>query len=276
LNKKKQLTFIDPRFSIFSYSQIATFQTCREQFRIIYLDGKRKKDESIEAFMGKCVHETLEWLYKKENMLKPYITFDKLCKIYDNTWQDKWHDKIYIVDHNLESNHFYATGKRCLSNYYHRYGPIFDQKVYATELALDFQIDNYQFKGIIDRLDQPKKGSWVIHDYKSGKRAMTQNMAKRDLQLALYQIAVEQNFGPVEKISLTWHFLRNGVEMTITHTQEEISKFKNTLSKRVKQIINLSSNIENLYPKESILCNWCYFWDECSAKVSSNPSKRAY
>ena len=64
--------------------------------------------------------------------------------------------------------------------------------------------------------------------------------------------------------------------MTITHTQEEISKFKNTLSKRVKQIINLSSNIENLYPKESILCNWCYFWDECSDKVSPNPSKKAY
>ena len=28
--------------------------------------------------MGKCVHGTLEWLYQKENMRLPYITFDKI------------------------------------------------------------------------------------------------------------------------------------------------------------------------------------------------------
>tara|TARA_S200000501_G_C20869734_1_gene763688 strand:- start:4707 stop:5540 length:834 start_codon:yes stop_codon:yes gene_type:complete len=277
LDKNTHITFINPDESTFSYSQISTFKTCKEQYKIVYLDGHRKKDESIEAFMGKCVHGTLEWLYQKENMRRPYITFDKICKIYDNIWQDKWHNKIFIVDHNLLSNHFYAIGKRCLSNYYHKYGPIFDQKVYATELALNFNIEGkYQFRGVIDRLDQPEDGFWVIHDYKSGKRAMTQNMAKRDLQLAMYQIAVEQNYGPVKKISLTWHFLRNGVELTISHSSDEIQKFKNIISKNVKNIIKSSKNIENFYPKETVLCNWCYLWDECSAKFIPNPSKKAY
>tara|TARA_B100000029_G_scaffold177553_1_gene174935 strand:+ start:243 stop:1079 length:837 start_codon:yes stop_codon:yes gene_type:complete len=278
MNKEiPQTTFLDPDESVFSYSQFSTFKTCKEQYKIIYLDGQRKKDESIEAFMGKCVHGTLEWLYQEENLRRPYITFDKICKIYDNIWQDTWHQKIFIVDHNLSSSHFYAIGKRCLSNYYHKYGPIFDQKVYATELSLNFNVDGkYQFRGVIDRLDQPEKGTWVIHDYKSGKRAMTQNMAKRDLQLAMYQIAVEQNFAPVKKISLTWHFLRNGVEMTITHTAEEIQKFKNSLSKNVKKIVKASRSIENFYPRESVLCNWCYLWKECSAKFEPNPAKRAY
>jgi len=277
LKKKTQITFLNPEESVFSYSQLSSFKTCKEQYKIVYLDGQRKKDESIEAFMGKCVHSTLEWLYQKENMCKPYITFDKICKIYDDIWQDNWHNKIFIVDHNLLSNHFYAIGKRCLSNYYHKYGPIFDQRVYATELKLNFNINGkYHFRGIIDRLDQPEKGCWVIHDYKSGKRAMTQNMAKQDLQLAMYQIAVEQNFAPVKKISLTWHFLRNNDEMTITHTPDEIQKFKNKLSKKVKKIIKSSENIENFYPKESILCNWCYLWDECSSKFTLNPAKKAY
>ena len=34
--------------------------------------------------------------------------------------------------------------------------------------------------------------------------------------------------------------------------------------------------IENFYPKETILCNWCYLWDECSAKIPPNPAKKAY
>ena len=51
----------------FSYSQLSTFKSCPQQYKIIYLDGVRKINESIEAFMGKRVHEVLEWLYSKEN-----------------------------------------------------------------------------------------------------------------------------------------------------------------------------------------------------------------
>ena len=31
----------------------------------------------------------------------------------------------------------------------------------------------------------------------------------------------------------------------------------------------------NFIPKESLLCNWCYLWEECTAKVGPNPVKRA-
>ena len=48
---------------------------------------------------------------------------------------------IFIVERYLESDHYYAIGKRCLANYYNKYGPIFDEKVYATELELEFVVD---------------------------------------------------------------------------------------------------------------------------------------
>ena len=127
--------------STFSYSRLSTFKTCREQYKIIYLDGIRRKDESIEAFTGKCVHSTLEWLYQPKNRDRPYITFDRICQKYDDIWREMWHDKIFIVERYLESDHYYAVGKRCLANYYNNYGPIFDEKVYATELELEFVID---------------------------------------------------------------------------------------------------------------------------------------
>ena len=71
----------------------------------MYLDGCRKNNESIEAFMGKCVHATLEWLYNKNNMRKPYITFDKICETYDKIWKNLWHKKIFIVaSPNVQTN----------------------------------------------------------------------------------------------------------------------------------------------------------------------------
>ena len=140
----------------------------------------------------------------------------------------------------------------------------------------EFTVDEkYKFKGIIDRLDNPSEGVWVIHDYKSGKRALSQNMAKKDLQLVMYEIAVMQNFEPVNQISLKWHFLQKNLEVTVTHEMNEMIAFQTKLKKKVSNIIDLSQDLANFYPTETILCNWCYLWEECSAKMSKNPARQA-
>ena len=94
----KQLINKDKKEHLFSYSQLDTYKTCPQQYKIIYLDGIRKQNESVEAFMGKMVHETLEWLYNIENREKTYITFDSLCQKYDELWIKNWHDKIFIAN----------------------------------------------------------------------------------------------------------------------------------------------------------------------------------
>jgi hypothetical protein len=43
----------------------------------------------------------------------------------------------------------------------------------------------------------------------------------------------------------------------------------------VDKIIDCMEDKNNFLPKESILCNWCYLWEECTAKVGPNPVKRA-
>ena len=32
---------------------------------------------------------------------------------------------------------------------------------------------------------------------------------------------------------------------------------------------------DNFLPKETILCNWCYLWKECSIKLGDNIARRA-
>ena len=259
----------------YSYSQLNTFKTCPQQYKIIYLDGIRNGHESIEAFMGKRVHGTLEWLYNPENRGKSFITFDRLCQAYDDQWITEWHSHIYIADSRKKTDYYYSIGKRCLSNYYSHYGPTFDELVEGTEVKLQFSIGDYTFRGIIDRLDNPEPGKWIVHDYKTSKHPKSERQAINDIQLALYQIAIEQNYGQVNEISLTWHFLRFGSEVKILHGRDQLEKLKNKINKMVKKIIHSMDDINNFLPKETMLCNWCYLWEECSAKVGKNPVKHA-
>lgn len=259
----------------FSYSQLNTFKSCPQKYKITYLNGIRKSHESIEAFVGKRVHGVLEWLYNKENLKKSYITFDDLCKTYDDQWKEKWHQDIYIVDRQKSSDTYYSIGKRCLSNYYTRYGPTFDQKVKSTELELLFSIGGYEFKGIIDRLDNPSSGEWIVHDYKTSKKQKTKRQAMNDIQLALYHIAVEQNYEKVKKVSLKWHFLRHGNEVTFCHATEQLDKLRIKIIHMVENISSSLQDMNNFLPKENMLCNWCYLWEECTAKVGPNPVRRA-
>ncbi|SVE17278.1 uncharacterized protein METZ01_LOCUS470132, partial [marine metagenome] len=136
LKKIRQMVPKENQPVTFSYSQLNTFKTCPQQYKIIYLDGVRRDHESIEAFMGKRVHGVLEWLYNKENREKPYLTFDHICKTYDTQWVKHWHENIHIADFRKNTDYYYSIGKRCLSNYYGRYGPTFDQLIEDTEIEL--------------------------------------------------------------------------------------------------------------------------------------------
>ena len=66
----------------YSYSKLNCFNTCPQQYKIIYIDKVRKNDESIEAYMGKRVHEVLEWLYSIDDYKNQYIVFVLLLPQY--------------------------------------------------------------------------------------------------------------------------------------------------------------------------------------------------
>jgi ATP-dependent helicase/DNAse subunit B len=258
---------------IYSYSQINTYKSCPERYKISYLDRTRKPDESIEAFMGNIVHEVLEWVFKER--ANKFTTFDKLTAKYDDLWLNKWHDKIYIADPRVNTDHIYTIGLRCLGNFCNAYGPMFNTPVYATELKLEFEIENYKFRGILDRVDRTDDRKWIITDYKTSKRAKGIRAAKSDIQLGLYYIAIQQNFEDENQILTGWNFLRHNKEIHFQPEEESIQKIKNKVVRRIKKIEKNISEGHSFFPKESILCHWCYFWNECSAKTISNPARSA-
>ena len=249
----------------FSYSQLGTYSNCPQKYKLIYIDKINKPYDSIEAFMGKVVHEVLEWLYND----KIHCNFDKISKKYDEIWDDRWHDNIFIAE--IKSKHdtkfFKRLGLECLRHYYRLNGEsnIDYSNTIGVEKKIEFKIDSFYFKTVIDRIDE-RGGILSIHDYKTGK-PKTLRMLKKDLQLFIYLKAVESTYNKSYKeITLNWHYLNEKNKdkqcIQIIKNVEEIDDHKKDLLNQVNQIVNAKKR--NLFPaKESFLCNWCYFWDEC-------------
>ncbi len=258
----------------FSYSSLQTFEKCPAQFSIRYIDGVEKTDESIEAYLGKRVHEVLESLYSNHHKDDPHPpSLDALLNEFHDGWNAHWHERIGIVNYASHPMDYFRLGESMLARYYRTYFP-FDQSVLATELRIDFYLDDtrdYPMVGILDRVDVVDDNVVEIHDYKTGKRTLSQKAADKDEQLALYQLAWEQHQPNSKSIHLVWHFLRTGTEVHSQRTSDDILALRDRLRSTIDHIRAKIQDEEPFIPWESRLCYWCYYWEECPAKHQPNP-----
>ena len=150
----------------------------------------------------------------------------------------------------------------------------FEEKVIANEHEMVFLLDddeNYKIKGIIDRVDHDGEGNWEIHDYKTGKRALSQKDADKDHQLALYQIGLMAEVKEIKSIKLVWHFIQHGIRVESKRTADDIRKIIKETKSTIDKIRQKLTNGGEFPPKKSILCNWCYYWEECPSQFGTNP-----
>lgn len=256
----------------FSYSSLNTFQKCPAQFRFRYIDKIRKPDDSVEAFMGKRVHEAIEYLYNE--VLKNKIPFlDHVVDVYAQNWEEKWHDRISIVKNWNPPKYYFELGRECLRRFYRLKSP-FEEPVEGCEVELNFTLDDdsaYRIKGFIDRLDHDGNGNYTIHDYKTSSRALSQNMADKDEQLALYHVGLDKLKGNVSSVNLVWHSLRQGIERKSRRSDQELKTLVNRTKRRIDEVREREKAGGPFPPKETPLCNWCFYWEECPAKRGTNP-----
>ena len=90
----------------------------------------------------------------------------------------------------------------------------------------------------------------------------------------MYLVGVQKKYKIKKPIILKWHFLRYGIDIEVTPDEDNIRFIQNQLVSRVRKIKSLSKERDNFFPNETPLCNWCHYWEECTAKTISNPAKR--
>jgi len=255
---------------IHSYSRISCFEQCPLKFKFKYVDKvKIEVEETVEAFLGSRVHETLEKLYydlkfEKLNSIRELINY------YNSEWEKNWNDNILIVRDEYDKENFRRMGEKFITDYYNHYKPFDQDKTIGLEMKVVIKLDDvvddkkegdkagYVLQGFIDRLSF-KDGVYEIHDYKTANTLPAQNEVDHDRQLALYSIAVKQMFRDCEEVVLVWHYLAFDKELRSKRTDEELSELKKEVVKIIKQI----ERCKEYKPRESPLCDWCVYRELC-------------
>ena len=149
-------------------------------------------------------------------------------------------------------------------DYYTKHRP-FEDNTLETEKKIEISLDKtneYKLVGIIDRLVYNKENDEIeIHDYKTANTLPTKDKMDNDRQLALYSIAIKEEFGSNNKIKLIWHYLAFNKKLVSERTDEQLEKLKKETIELIKRIES-----ETEFPtNKSILCNWCPFKKICPA-----------
>ena len=235
------------------------------RYKLQYIDKVEVEEfESIEAFLGGLVHETMEKLYQDVQMTK-IPTVEELIRFFDDAWDDRWHDGIKIVKKSYDADHYRQIGHKCIADYYEGHYPFDQARTIALEHLVFFPLDDdeqYWIRGIIDRISVTPGGRYEIHDYKTSSRLMTQRAADRDRQLALYQIGIGRMWKDAEDVDLVWHYMAFGREVRSERTPEQLESLK----AGIMDLISRIENERNFYPRETPLCNWCAYTEHCPAK----------
>jgi len=251
---------------VYSHSRLSLFESCPRRYFYRYRAELPPESESIEAFVGKRVHEVLERLYRAaERGRVPTLprVLDRYRQLFDEAHDDE-RVRIVRLEETLES--YRELGEHCLSNYYYDHYPFDGEQTLGLEHRLDFDLGELasgpvRIRGFVDRVARGRDGALEIHDYKTSARVPSQRALDEDGQLALYQIGLTGGRDEQRGVRLIWHFVRRGVTRTSTRTAEQLESLRAKLLERVAQV---RQEVE-WATKPGPLCRWCEYREGCPA-----------
>ncbi len=243
----------------YSPSKLNNFDSCKLKFKYTYIDRIKADLVTIEGFMGSMVHETLEkfYLLVKNGRIE---SLEWLLNKYNDLWEKNFTEDIKVIKKDLTPEDYFEKGKQGLIDYYNSYKPFNENKIVEVEYYASFKINEYFFRGYIDRLDWNDKDEYFeIHDYKTSNTLMTQEQADNDWQLGIYQMALKDKWPDIEKVKLVWHAMPFNKEIVSFRDENQIKDLENKVIDKVKEI----ESCKDFPPYKSPLCNWCGFQDIC-------------
>jgi putative RecB family exonuclease len=182
-----------------SYTQVSLYQRCPLSYKLQYIDRLETRDKGYFSF-GTTIHKCAEYFYKVK--VPPPPSLEKLLQFYEDNWLSAGYESAE------EESSYKAYGRELLAKFWELHQPDFRMPI-AVEWMFNIDIEGVKLRGFIDRIDKLDSGGLEIIDYKTSQELFTNDYLARDLQLTLYQMAVEQSwFLPVEQLTL-YHFRTN-------------------------------------------------------------------
>jgi len=244
----------------YSHSKISTFEDCPLKYKYQYRDRlSATLGDTIEAYLGRRVHESLEKLYNDLKVTR-LLTLEELLNYYESLWEKHWKDNIRVIKRGFSPEDYRKLGRKCLNDYYRSYQPFDQGRTLGVERNVQIELGPGRIlRGVIDRLVAREEGFYEIHDYKTSGYLPTQKKIDGDRQLALYQIAVQSMWDDARKVELVWHYLVFDKELRSNRKPEQLVK----LTEGINALIDTIESAEEFEPKPSALCDWCEYKNIC-------------
>lgn len=245
----------------FSWSQINMYLRCPLQYYFRYIMGFKQPPAASLVF-GSTSHEALEHNYKQ----KIESRADLAVKDVQDFWASRWDANLKTsVGLEFDEDENRATlldvGVRLIGEYQTLVAPTIQPMV--VEEAFTITIPNVD-KPIIGRIDLIDDKDILI-DHKNVKREGTQAKVDVDGQLTMYDMVHVEKYQCHAK-GLEMDYLVKTkkpkfVRLSTTRTDDQISRFKNTVAS-----IATAIKQESFYPNnQNFMCSkaFCGYWDKC-------------
>lgn len=246
----------------FSPSKLATYKDCPRRYRYRYVDKIKSETQSVEAFVGDCVHKALEALYQGVLHGKT-LPLEEVVKAYLERWEQRWTEAVVIRSRKYSARDYQKVGRDCVEGYYRAHEPFTSDKTVGIEKRVGLPIEVggevYRIEGFIDRLALAPDGAFEIHDYKTSASLPAQEDVDCDPQLAIYELAVRADWPDATEVRLVWHYVRFGKTLISRRDPQSREALKNDIVSTIEAI----KSDHRFEPRRSALCDWCEYKDIC-------------
>jgi DNA helicase-2/ATP-dependent DNA helicase PcrA len=258
----------------YSFSQLNTYRTCPRQYEFGYIKKISRSISAGESF-GSSVHNTLSKWGKIEVQrakskvqrdqltlfIEPDIVFHSPLSVFHLI--ELWHQSFIVQGYasKVDGDKARAKGEVLMKHFFEWWSA---QPRTVLTVETGFVVGDANARGRFDRVEQNGNESHVI-DFKTGG-LRTQEEVDADLQLSIYALAAEQEFGmPCTKLTLMF-LHEDGI--TEVHT----SRSDGQLAEAMQQIDTLGGGIEDeqFDPTPSLgACGRCPYKGVCDAAILS-------
>lgn len=252
------------RAPVYSYSRLVALDKCPRVYEYRYVLRKREAFQSVEAFMGQTVHETLAWLYTERDGTRA-PTEREAQERFDADWEARLSPRVRVVRDGDSLDARRSLGRSMVARH-HRERFVSDRSAtLAVEQRLDVKLaDGSAFRGIVDRIARTEDGALEVVDFKTTGRPPTHHGPGETLQLRAYGLAVLRHHDDVSRVRLRYEYLSDGGRFELAADEAEVGRTEVELRERIERVEEAVEAAE--FPaRPSVLCRWCGYREVCDA-----------
>lgn len=243
----------------FSHSRLEKFEKCPKAYEFRYIRNVPESFGTIETFLGRTVHSTLEWAYAERDRRGAPPGIKELEAHFQGLWAAGNSQEMRVVKKAMSAGTYKAQGLEMLKAFERRI--LAGDKTQTIALEKQFRMalsGGAAFTGVIDRLARDEAGMVYVIDYKTGSsRNVTAPAQSRQLQV--YGAWAAEDHGAT-RIGLRVEDMQG--ERTLSHTWTTASR--STLISGLEAQIAEVGRARRFPAVTSPLCGWCGYRPHCS------------